>query len=41
LLKAGIKTVVLIAGRTVDNPQFLRAAVDKGAAAIYLEKPGE
>ncbi|GMI30968.1 hypothetical protein TeGR_g5715 [Tetraparma gracilis] len=33
-------TLVLICGRTADNPLLLEAAIDKGARCVYLEKPG-
>ena len=34
------KTIVLIAGRTSDNPKLFQQALEKGAGCIYLEKPG-
>lgn len=33
-------TLVLIAGRTCDNPEFFREAISRGASHIYLETPG-
>jgi NAD(P)-dependent dehydrogenase (short-subunit alcohol dehydrogenase family)/predicted O-methyltransferase YrrM/predicted dehydrogenase len=32
--------LVMICGRTADNPRLFREAVDRGFSNIYLEKPG-
>merc|ERR1719197_1290426 len=32
--------LVLICGRTADNPRLFREAVDRGFSHVYLEKPG-
>eukprot|EP00633_Aureoumbra_lagunensis_P000607 CAMPEP_0197286022 /NCGR_PEP_ID=MMETSP0890-20130614/1402_1 /TAXON_ID=44058 ORGANISM="Aureoumbra lagunensis, Strain CCMP1510" /NCGR_SAMPLE_ID=MMETSP0890 /ASSEMBLY_ACC=CAM_ASM_000533 /LENGTH=358 /DNA_ID=CAMNT_0042754001 /DNA_START=69 /DNA_END=1145 /DNA_ORIENTATION=+ len=38
--KEGVIKLVLIAGRTSDNPKLFRQAIKAGASHILLEKPG-
>jgi NAD(P)-dependent dehydrogenase (short-subunit alcohol dehydrogenase family)/predicted dehydrogenase len=33
-------SLVMICGRTADNPRLFREAVDRGFSHVYLEKPG-
>jgi len=39
-IEKGAKTIVLISGRTADNPRLLKEVIDAGVSAVYLEKPG-
>lgn len=36
----GVKRLVLISGRTADNPRIMSEAIKAGCHCIYLEKPG-
>jgi len=36
----GVKRLVLVSGRTADNPRLLSEAIAAGCSTVYLEKPG-